>query len=62
MKLAQHQQGFDEKIILIKIPAKTHLDKTPTFKTMQKPTLTKHRPLKYVKTYLDKTPTFKILQ
>ena len=49
MKLAQHQQGFDEKIILIKIPAKTHLDKTPTFKTMQKPTLTKHRPLKLCK-------------
>ena len=28
---------------------KTHLDKTPTFKILQKPTLTKHPPLKYCK-------------
>ena len=27
----------------------THLDKTPTFKILQKPTLTKHPPLKYCK-------------
>ena len=27
----------------------THLDKTPTFKILQKPTLTKHPPIKYYK-------------
>ena len=43
---SSHQLGLNWAKLRLK-NQKTHLDKTPTFKMVQKPTLTKHPPLKY---------------